>query len=133
MSDVGLPVGNYALLEMFCDEAGCDCRRVFFYVVSSFRNELEAAVAWGWESRDFYRRWMKHGNKNDVDDLIGPVLNLFSPQTELAPAILDLVRDIVLQDAAYVERIKRHYTMFRKKIDRQTGHQSRKRKGNARP
>jgi hypothetical protein len=25
----GLPPGQYAFLEMFCNEKGCDCRRVF--------------------------------------------------------------------------------------------------------
>ena len=24
-----LPAANYALVEMYCDEPGCDCRRVF--------------------------------------------------------------------------------------------------------
>jgi len=28
----GLPAGTYTLTEMFCDEAGCDCRRVVFQV-----------------------------------------------------------------------------------------------------
>ncbi len=116
-SDPGLPAGDYGFLEMYCDEPGCDCRRVFFYVVSSFREEVEAVVAWGWEARDFYRKWMKHGGEKDVDRLKGPILNLGSPETELAPAILDLVRDVLLQDPDYVERIKRHYAMFQRKVD----------------
>ena len=132
-SNLGLPVGDYAFPEMFCDEAGCDCRRVFFYVVSSFRKDVEAVVAWGWENRDFYRRWMKYGDKKDADNLKGPILNLGSPQTELAPAILDLVRNVLLQDAAYVKRIQRHYTMFRERIDAQTGDRARKGKRNAQP
>src|SRR5439155_1525431 len=28
----GLPAGSYQFLEMFCDESGCDCRRVMFSV-----------------------------------------------------------------------------------------------------
>ena len=115
-----LPDGQYGLLEMFCDEPGCDCRRVFLYVVSSIHQRLEAVIAYGWETEAFYRRWLKSDDPRMIKDLQGPVLNLGSPQSELAPAILRVVRDIVLQDAGFVERIKRHYRMFRDRIDRRS-------------
>jgi hypothetical protein len=117
-SNLGLPPGEYGFLEMYCDEPGCDCRRVFFYVVCSFRKEVQAVVAWGWEDLAFYAKWMKHGDKTDAVYLKGPVLNLGSPATDLAPALLEVVRTILLQDPEYVERIKRHYRMLREKIDR---------------
>ena len=60
-----LPVGEYALLEMYCDEPGCDCRRVFFYVISSFHDELEAVIAYGWEPLEFYGKWVGI-NEQDV-------------------------------------------------------------------
>ena len=113
----GLPPANYGLLEMFCDEPGCDCRRVFFYVVSDRRNDLEAVVAYGWESADFYIKWLREDDPEMIRDLIGPSLNLTSPQSNLAPGILKMVSDI-LQDKAYVERIKRHYKMFRQVVDK---------------
>ncbi len=117
-SDVGLPPGDYSLLEMYCDEKGCDCRRVFFYVISSFRKDVEAVVAYGWESPKFYEEWMGDDDPHSIRTLKGPALNLGSPESELAPAILDLVENVVLRDGAYVERLKAHYTMFRGKIDR---------------
>lgn len=116
-SGLGLPAGEYGFLEMYCDERGCDCRRVFFYVVSELGKSVEAVVAWGWETKAFYREWLKYGDEKDVADLQGPILNLFSPQSKLAPAILNLVRDVLLKDASYVERIKRHYAMFRESIE----------------
>jgi hypothetical protein len=117
-SDLGLPAGEYGFMEMYCDEPGCDCRRVFFYVVCSFRKGVQAVVAWGWEDLDFYRRWFKYGDPALAVDLKGPILNWGSSATELAPALLALVRNVLLKDAEYVERIKRHYTMFREKIDK---------------
>ena len=116
-SDLGLPQGQYSFVEMFCDEKGCDCRRVFFYVVSSLRQDVEAVVAWGWETSDFYARWLKDDDPKMLAALKGPILNRGSPQTSLAPAILDLCRNVLLRDEAYVERVKRHYEMFREKID----------------
>jgi hypothetical protein len=108
----GLPPGNYGLLEMFCDERGCDCRRVFFYVVSQRTNDVVAVVGYGWESPDFYIKWLRDDDPEMIRDLMGPSLNLMSPQSKLAPAILEMVRD-ALRDEAYVERIKGHYKMFR--------------------
>jgi hypothetical protein len=49
----GLPAGSYEFLEMYCDEPKCDCRRVMFSVISSARKDVEAVIAWGWESVDY--------------------------------------------------------------------------------
>lgn len=116
----GLPAASYGLLEMFCDESGCDCRRVFFYVVSSLREEqdLEAVVAYGWEKRKFYAQWLHSNDPLMIRELQGPTLNLGSPQSKLAPAILKMIEDVALQDAAYVQRIKRHYQIFRNEVER---------------
>lgn len=116
-ADGHLPPGKYVFSEMFCDETGCDCRRVFFCVGCSFRPEVLAVVAWGWEDPAFYAKWMKGGDPREVAMLKGPILNLGSPESELAPAILQFVCDRLLKDPAYVERVKRHYAMFRRKID----------------
>ena len=66
---------------------------------------------------DFYRRWFKYGDLGDAIELKGPVLNFGSPATKLAPALLELVRNVLLKDPEYVERIKRHYRMFRDAVD----------------
>jgi hypothetical protein len=46
---------------------------------------------------------------------VGP-LTLASPQAAFAPAILDLITQIVLPDQKYLERVKRHDARFRDKI-----------------
>jgi hypothetical protein len=117
-SNAGLPAGHYAFLEMFCDEPGCDCRRVFFSVLSSVRQEIAAVVAWGWEDLAFYAAWMKDDDPEIVANLKGPTLNLGSPTTPLAPALLELTRAVLLQDRHYVERVKRHYQLFRQQVER---------------
>jgi len=55
-----------------------------------------------------------------ISDLMGPVLNLASPQSELAPALLKLFQRVLLQDSCYIERVKRHYAMFRETVDSKT-------------
>jgi len=112
----GLPPGEYAFLEMFCDEPGCDCRRAFFYVVTPGSRKALAVIAYGWEDRAFYARWMGSSDPGDLDGLQGPVLNLLSPQSKLAPAILEAFKEFLLTDSAYVERVKEHYKVFRSSI-----------------
>lgn len=115
-SEYGLPPDEYAFIEMFCDEPGCDCRRVFFHVQSEKHGNV-ATIAYGWESREFYVKWFGRNDKSTIDELVGPFLNLASPQSKYANALLNVVKEILLTDRAYVDRIKKHYSMVRKKIN----------------
>lgn len=117
IDDAELPAGSYALIEMYCNEPGCDCRRVFFSVLSSEVKRIVAVIAYGWESSNFYARWMGDDDPRIIKELKGPVLNLASPQSKLAPAILEIVKNVVLKDKHYIERLKTHYEIFREVID----------------
>ena len=112
-----LPSAEYAFIEMFCDDPGCDCRRVFFTVVSSLTEKPVAVISYGWETYEFYEKW-SHGDEPEmIKYLMAPTLNISSPQSDLANGILDLFRKMLLTDSAYIERVKRHYRIFRKKVD----------------
>jgi hypothetical protein len=113
----GLPPATYWLLEMYCDESGCDCRRVFFSVESSITRQFEAVIAWGWEPPDYYAEWFGSDDPADLAELVGPILNLASQQSRIAPALMRMVTDLALSDSAYVARLKRHYAAFRRRID----------------
>ena len=69
-----VPDGDYALLEAYCEDPDCDCRRVFLSVCS--RRKVEAVIAFGWEDREFYARWMGTRDSGMVDELKGPCLDL---------------------------------------------------------
>lgn len=112
-----LPSDEYGLIELYCNDENCDCRRVMFNVASKKRNNFAAVIAYGWESVDFYRKWLRRDDPETIRELQEPVLNLMSPQSELAPALLELVRELVLKDPTYVARLKRHYQMFKEKVD----------------
>ena len=76
-----LPADAYTFCEMFCDEPGCDCRRVFFTVISEKRQAVVAVIAYGWETPEFYAKWMGSDDPRDIAEMIGPVLNLASQQS----------------------------------------------------
>lgn len=116
-AEQGLPPGNYAFVELFCDEPGCDCRRAFLMVVASFAKEPQAVIAWGWETPSFYRKWYPRGSARDIRDLQGPILNDLSPATPMSQPLLDLFRTVILKDPAFVARVQRHYRLFREKIE----------------
>ena len=100
---------------MYCEEPGCDCRRVFFTVFSQRLRKPLAVIAFGWESADFYARWL-NGMPVDPKLLQGPILDPGSAQSKYAPALLDLIENVVLADPAYIDRLKRHYRMVREAV-----------------
>jgi len=112
-----LPADDYGLVELYCNDENCDCRRVIFNVLSKNCDEYVAVIGYGWESADFYWQWTIRDDPEVVQELQGPVLNPLSPQSELAPALLELMRELVLKDPAYVARLERHYQMFKEKVD----------------
>ena len=101
----GLPADDYGLMELYCNDRNCDCRRVMFDVLSKKRHQSVAVVAFGWENASFYQKWyggMDSSNaRMAVNEMIGLNLNSASPQSEIAPAVLELIR-WVLTDPAYV-------------------------------
>ncbi|MBM3129701.1 MAG: hypothetical protein FJ009_13880 [Chloroflexi bacterium] len=106
-----LPDGEYGFLELYCDDPKCDCRRVLIDVVTpTTGSKIWATINYGWESLEFYEKWM--GNKESARESCGATLDMLNPQTEYSPVLLALFK-WVLQDQAYVERLKRHYRLFK--------------------
>jgi len=116
-TEFDLPAGEYAFTEMYCDEKGCDCRRVMFSVIYN-RTQIAATIAYGWESPEYYARWMGDNDPNGIEQLKGPTTSMLSPQSEKADEILKMLKSLVLTDEKYVERLKEHYRMFRERIDK---------------
>lgn len=112
----GLPPGEYGLLELYCNESDCDCRRVIFTVTEAASGEIKAVIAFGWESSEFYARWLGRNDPADIRELQGPALNTMSRQSNLAPVLLQQVA-LILKDERYVERIKRHYAMYKAAVN----------------
>lgn len=119
INDPDLPEGEYGLTEAYCNESNCDCRRVFFNVVHWRTGKVLAVIAYGWESKRFYAKWFGQNDPRMIKEMQGPALNVGSPQSELAPALLEKVK-YVLKDKNYVNRLKRHYRMFKETVDDET-------------
>ena len=116
----GLPADDYGLMELYCNDENCDCGRVMFDVLSRKRGQSVAVIAYGWESASYYQKWYGRANSPAahmaINEMTGLNLNSASQQSELAPAILEMVRWI-LTDSDYVARLKRHYQIFKEVVD----------------
>lgn len=115
-ASIPLPPGEYSFIEMFCDEPDCDCRRAFFTVVSLPAKKVEAVISWGWENAAFYKRWLGFGDPEMIEHMQGPTLDLGSPISKNAKVLLAVFIDLLLADPVYVERVKKHYGLFRTAI-----------------
>jgi len=86
-----LPDGDYGLLESYCTDLSCDCRRVIITVLSpSPTPKVWATINYGWESVAFYEKWI--GSRKSAEDAAKPVLDPFNTQTPHAPAFLRVVQ-----------------------------------------
>lgn len=110
LEDGRLPKGEFGFLEFYCPEPKCDCRRVTLRV-SSPDGKVWASISYGWETKRFYSRWAR--NQSDVDDMAGASLDPLNEQSEFAEEFLALFEEMVATDRKYVERLKRHYRMFK--------------------
>ena len=109
-----IPDGEYGFLELYCDEPDCDCRRVVIDVVSPATGpKIWATINYGWESVEYYERLT--GDKARARECQGAILDPLNPQTKYSPALLQLFKS-VLRDEAYVERLKRHYRLFKSEV-----------------
>ena len=103
-------------MELFCDE--CDCRRAVIRVFKLSGNcELMATLSYGWGTRSFYSRWMGCEDDVAIRSMMGIQLMDFAPQSCHAERFLTIFKEM-LKDEAYEKRIRRHYSMFRKRMKR---------------
>lgn len=96
----GIPKGEYALAEFYCTDQKCDCRRVMLNAISKDEGHV-ASISFGFDS---------HG------PLRGPFLDPINRQSSYAEKLLELVKDLVQSDVAYVARLERHYKMLKDKL-----------------
>jgi len=110
-----LPVKDYALLEYYCDEPGCDCRQVILDVVSNSHSmRVFASIAFGWETLAFYRAWAGTRDLGDATPLKKGVLDPSVLNCDWADVLLTHVRKNVLADPKAVARFRKHYALVKR-------------------
>ena len=109
-----LPAGHYGFMELYCNAPKCDCRRVTISVVApGIARRPLATISYGWETPAFYRKWMH--DSPDGDEMAGASLDLLGPQSEYSVTLKEYFEEVIATDE-YVERLKRHYDLFKQAI-----------------
>lgn len=97
----GLPADEYALVEAYCPDPECDCRRVMINVVG--RRQMQrgylASISYAFDREAEYA---------------GPDLDPINPQSKYAPILFGLVVELVLSQPDYVARLESHYAQMKR-------------------
>jgi hypothetical protein len=101
-----LPVDEYGFDEWYCDERGCDCRRVMINVLARGTQRHLATIN---HAFDLPRTGALVSEQTFLDPL--------NTQAEWSDELLDLFINIVLHDEAYRQRLMRHYQMFKRVVN----------------
>ena len=110
--DWGVPLGEYDLTESYCVDDDCDCRKVMIHFVEvTPPHRVFATIGYGWESVDFYTKWM-FGDRELAKDLAGAYVEMGGQQSQYSQAFLDIFKAKLTDD--YKKTIKRHYLLFKK-------------------
>jgi len=111
-----LPKGIYFLMESYCSDKDCDCRKVMINVVFAETSKILGTIGFGWESEKFYTKWMGDEELGrqmaGVYEEVGNIKNILS---DYGGKCLKLVKNS-LNDPYYVNLIKRHYKSFKESI-----------------
>ena len=114
-----IPAGEYAIIDSFCTDKTCDCRRAFLHIHSVDSENLNptplATISYGWEDLRFYREWSPFMDDEMLLNFKGPALDSMQPQSPLANYFLQIVKDTLSNDKEYADRIKRHYAFYKQK------------------
>ena len=114
-----LPDGEYGFIELYCNEPDCDCRRVMIVVLRPETGwKFWATINYGWENVEFYQKWAG-APAWDRFQWAGPFLDPLAEQSPYAPALVNLFK-FILQSPGYVQRLKKHYQLFRATVEEES-------------
>lgn len=107
--------------ENYCDETGCDCRRVLLIArVCDDYDRILATINYGWEPAAYYQAWTKSMAPEMAAGMSGASLEPFGKQSRHAGEILQLAEEHLFSDPEYVSRLQRHYLEFKAKLPRRS-------------
>lgn len=72
-------------------------------------------VTFGWEPIDFYAARVG-GDRHMGAMMKGPAIDPMSPACDYGTALLELIEQTCLSSPEYVERLQRHYQLFKEAL-----------------
>ena len=106
-NDPSLPNRTFLLMELYCTDLGCDCRRVMLNVMDVEAGRHVATINYGFEPPE--PPW----DVNEGQIFLDPL----NPQSAWSAALLALVTEMIESDPSYRARLMRHYAMWKRAVD----------------
>jgi hypothetical protein len=106
INQVGLPNHTFLLMELYCSEPQCDCRRVLLNVIDTESGQQVATISHGFEP--------PAPPHDDEDQTFLDPLNL---QSAMSAALLRLFEEMIARDEEYGHRLERHYTVWKSVVN----------------
>lgn len=123
-TDGGPPIGKYFFMELFCTDPGCDCRNARIVVVKYGEDEVQeplTCIRFCWEKESFYKS-IDMNFRPYCLEFPGAFLDPMGPSSPYDEYFLNVFNSMChtfsligssKEAAPYVERIKKHYEMFK--------------------
>lgn len=108
-----LPDGDYRFIDMYCTDPACDCRKTMIHV---YHNDvLVSTINFGWESSDFYQKWMGCPKDYNIDPAMdGASIDISSPDGVSSQGMLAFFN--ALLDEQWIAKFKTHYAAVKQKL-----------------
>lgn len=109
LADSGeLPGGDYSLLDLYCTDPKCDCRKTIIQIIHNGRHV--STVDYGWEDPRYYAKWARLDDAM-IREMSGLSLDFMSPNLIDPDATLSLMNHLL--DDQWINRIKATYKAVR--------------------
>lgn len=102
----GLPAGTYVFREFFCNDPGCDCRRVLLQIHAGANGRVVATINYSFEPP-----------LPPYEDEGQMFLDPLNPQSDLSDGLLRLFEATMPSDVEYREMLIRHYELWKSVVD----------------
>ncbi len=103
------PIGSYSLVELYCPDQNCDCRKVNIVIVSNEDKKEYVIIQFGWEDQAFYN---EHFGFDD-HGLPGPSYAPMQFLGQYADFFFEKFEKLCITDKAYVASLKKHYNLIK--------------------
>lgn len=100
------PAALLVFREFYCNDPGCDCRRVILHAVVAGQQRIVAGIGYGFEP-----------SKPPFHDEPQIFLDPLNPQSELSDVVLDVFTKLVESEPSVRERFIEHYTLWKRVVD----------------
>lgn len=101
-----VPPGHYLFREYYCNDPGCDCRRVLLHVTWAEAKRVVATINYSFEP-----------TPPPFDDEPQIFLDPINPQSDWSHEFLDIFREEVAVDGPHRDRLLHHYEMWKSVVD----------------